>query len=302
MERLSLSFKPIHYLRPKTEAEVTIELRKFGERGKIISGGTGVYEVAHRGLLSDIEALIDIGGLNLSYILQGQDMLRIGACTTMTTILRSKEVASRKELGALVDALHAIQPLQVKNVATIAGAVCTALPFFDLPVALLALKAGVVISPGSERRQLAEFLQGYFSVRLDPGEFVREVEIPFLKEGARRDRAFQKFARTHDDWALLNCGVSLSLKDDGVIEEASVIYGGGVGEKPSEATKIEDALSGVKASDEPRIKSVFSQVSQELETVSDIRASSEYRMELAKVIGARTTVQAGRRALLSYGE
>lgn len=292
---MSLAFKPKSYLRPKTEEDLSNELKHFGERAKIIAGGTGIYEVAHRGLLSAVEVLIDINGLNLSYVSVGSESLKIGAATTMSQLARSSELASRKEFLGVFDALTQIQPLQVKNVATIGGAICTALPFFDLPVSLLSLDATVRIGPSSKIKRLSEFLQGYFAVSLEEGEFVKEIELPLAKS---RSSAFLKFGLTHDDWALINCGVSLSLDPSGKIVEPIVVFGGGVGDKPVRAKAVETALSGIDACDSGKVKIIFSEnVPKDIVTVADIRSSAEYRLQLAKVLGARAVIQACKRVL-----
>lgn len=291
---MSLTFKPNSYLRPKTEEELSNQLKDFGEHAKIIAGGTGIYEVAHRGLLSDIEVLIDISGLNLSYISASTESLRIGAATTMSDMASSSELASRREFAGVFDALTAIQPLQVKNVATVGGAICTALPFFDLPVSLLSLDAYVRIGPSGSRKKLSEFLLGYFVTALEQSEFVREIELSFA---GNRVSAFQKFGLTHDDWALINCGVSLSFEETSGITYPIVVFGGGVGEKPARAKATEAALSGIDPADEAGIKAVFSEnVPNDVETVTDIRASAEYRLQIAKVLGARAVIQAIKRA------
>ncbi|MGI0085702.1 MAG: FAD binding domain-containing protein, partial [Nitrososphaerales archaeon] len=222
---MSLTFKPTSYLRPKTEEELSDLLKNFGERAKIIAGGTGIYEVAHRGLLAEIDVLIDISGLDLSYVSVESESLKIGATTTMSAMARSSELGSRRQFCGIFDALTAIQPLQVKNVATIGGAICTALPFFDLPVSLLSLDAAVRIGPSNSRKKLSEFLLGYFVAALEQGEFVEEIELTLA---SNRASAFQKFGLTHDDWALINCGVSLSLDGSRIVGPV-IVFGGGVG-------------------------------------------------------------------------
>jgi carbon-monoxide dehydrogenase medium subunit len=299
---LSLAFSPKSYLRPKTKEELSDQLKKLGDRAKIIAGGTGIYEIAHRGLLQNVETLLDISGLNLSYVSVDGNSLKIGAATTMSVIANSKELVSRKEFAAISDALDAIQPLQVKNVATIGGAICTALPFFDLPTALLSLKARVRIDPGSILQGIEEFVLGYFAIALKEGEFVSEIQLPFSNGSASRASAFQKFSLTRDDWALINCGVSLSVNGKHEISEPVVAFGGGVGERPKRATATEKALSRIDANDENAIREViFDCVPKELETVSDIRSSREYRLRLAKILGFRSTILACKRAMKNSG-
>ncbi len=291
---MSLAFRPKYYFKPETQPELEKYLKEYGARGRIIAGGTGLYEIAHRGLLSEIEALIDIGRLELSYVKEEKEFLSIGSATTMTSLAKSPFI-SRNEYSALGDALRAIQPLQVKNVATVGGAICTALPFLDLPVAMLALGAKVEISPGRTRKRLSEFIKGYFSVELLESEFLKEVQIPKEIQGGEYSSAFQKFALTHDDWAIMNCSVALAL-DDSRIKASRIFFGGGLGEKPLQAQNVESALAGINVAEESKIKDTFEKNLQtDIEPVSDIRASSEYRMHIAKVLGRRTTIQAAER-------
>jgi aerobic carbon-monoxide dehydrogenase medium subunit len=289
---MSEVFRPKQYRKVQSEKETSDLLKQYGEKARIIAGGTGIYEIAHRGLLSEVEVLIDISGLDLNYIRTDDRYVHIGASTTMSSIFENRHLLVYPELAALYDALREIQPLQVKNVATIAGAICTALPFFDLPVSLIAMGAEIIIAPYNRALGIYEFIQGYFSVDLRSEEFVREIRIPLFVKNEIVGSAFRKFGITGDDWALVNCGASLKL-DGEVISDIKLCFGGGIGEKPKRVDLIEKTLHGVRANDVVRIKSVLEEnIGNELETVSDIRASSEYRLLLAKVLGRRTLVSA----------
>jgi CO/xanthine dehydrogenase FAD-binding subunit len=291
---LSQAFQPKSYLRPNNEAELSKSLKELGDSARIIAGGTGIYEIAHRGLLSDVETLVDISGLGLSYVKSESGALRIGAATTMSALFVSKELTNSNETMGIIDALKAIQPLQVKNVATVGGSICTALPFFDLPVALLSMRAKVRLGPTGSTKPLSDFVNGYFSVDLSQGEFVKEIEIPLGKKNSAS--AFQKFAITHDDWALINCGVSVSVDENKHVSSSTIFFGGGVPDKPVQARSMENSLVGIAVGYEHGIKEIFdNEVSKELEPLSDIRASSDFRLHLAKVIGRRTFIEALRR-------
>jgi CO/xanthine dehydrogenase FAD-binding subunit len=259
---------------------------------RIIAGGTGIYELANRGLLSEIETLVDVTGLDLAYVRNAKTVIRMGAATTMSELLES-EVLKESVCGAIADALRAIQPFQVKNVATIGGAICTALPFFDLPTALIAADAAVTIAPSNRVEKLYDFIQGYFTIDLAFEEFVKEIMIAL--DGAPRYSAFQKFALSSDDWAIINCAVSLSLGHGGTIKDPLVVFGGGVGGKPTRVGQAEKSLEGTKAREE-ELDVVFDEISAELETTTDVRSSAEFRQEIAKVLGRRTTLMAYERA------
>lgn len=294
---MSQAFRPKKFLRPSTVEETCELLTRYGDQARILGGGTGVYEVAHRGLLSDVQCLVDISLLHLNQITVEKFRLRIGAATTMVSLMDSAQLSEIQELSVISEALAAIQPLQVKNVATIAGAICTALPFFDLPVALIALDASIRLAPNERVEKVKDFIQGYFSIDLKPGEFVQEVILPFAEKDATVGSAFEKFALTGDDWALVNCGAHVKLDGD-AISETRLCFGGGIGEKPKRASEAEKSLAGVRATDENGIRQVLNlNLSRDIETISDIRASAEYRNQLVKVLGRRSIMRASRRAL-----
>ena len=290
---MSQSFKPKEFVVAKTESEAIELLKKYGEKARIIAGGTGVYEVAHRGLFAEVEVLIDITRLELNYVRRDEGFLRIGSCATMSSIFETSSLAEIPELVALVDALKTIQPLQVKNVATVGGAICTALPFFDLPVSLIALDADVVIAPDGRTVKLEDFIQGYFAVDLREGEFVREILVPLKKTSSERiGSSFLKFALTGDDWAIINCGSRVEIGEQDTLCTVRLCFGGGVGEKPRRVPRLEMKLAGVKMSDEADLKSILNQnIDGELEPVSDLKASSKYRMHLAKVLARRSIIR-----------
>ncbi len=215
----------------------------------------------------------------------------------MTAVFENQELSRYPALGALYDALRAIQPLQVKNVATVGGAICTALPFFDLPVALVALDAKVVLAPNNKSVSLLDFIQGFFAVDLRPGEFVKEVAIPFSEKAVKIGSSFLKFALTGDDWAIINCGSGIILDSGDKISSMRLCFGGGVGEKPARVARVEDLFSGVNWNDQQKITKILDEhLPEELETTTDLKASSKYRMHLAKVLAGRSIEKAGRLA------
>lgn len=268
-------------------------LKSGAGRTRIIGGGTGIYELATRGLLSEVDTLVDITGVGLAYVRRDKRSLKIGAATTMSVLLEAEPLRI-PACGAILDALVAIQPLQVKNVATVGGAICTALPFFDLPTALMATEAVVSIGPATRAEKLQDFVQGYLATNLASHEYVRGVEIPLDRPG--RSSAFQKFALTSDDWAMINCGVSATLDGHRRIRDPVVVFGGGVGGKPVRAHGVEKSLEGVEAEDR-KVAEVFGKkLAGDVGTSADMRSSAEYRLELAKVLGRRTTLAACKRA------
>ena len=75
------SFNPVSFLWPSSPDEVVKLLLKEKDRARIIAGGTTIYEMANRGLLSDVGTLIDISRLGLNHVIRdvGSKTLFIGA-------------------------------------------------------------------------------------------------------------------------------------------------------------------------------------------------------------------------------
>ncbi len=265
-------------------------LHKFGEKAKIIGGGTDIYGLANRGLLSHVDALVDISRLALSNVKTSDRYLRIGASTTLSELSTSPSL-KEASLGAIGDALTQTRPIQVKNAATVAGCICSGLPFFDLPIALLALDASVRVygRNGYRKIPLEKFFLGYFSVDLKRGEFVTEIDVP--KHSLPAGSAFQKFAITGDDWAIVNAAASLSVSSNGRCKSARIVIGGAVGPTPVRVTRAEKLLLGETPATET-FRKASEEAAREIQPDTDIRASAEYRKKLCKVIVERSLKQA----------
>jgi CO/xanthine dehydrogenase FAD-binding subunit len=196
----------------------------------VLAGGTFLHGLEARGLLSDVEELIDIRRAGLDGIYDDDRSLLIGATVTFSQLQSLASVQGASWLAGLRDALD-YPPVQIRNTATIGGCVSASCPFFDVPTALLALGA-VVTAKGGEagERQLAlsAFLAGLFVNSLEPGELVTAVTIP--KSAGNGASAFIKLEGNANDLAIVNAAVYLSIDSEKTCIEARVALGGGVAE------------------------------------------------------------------------
>lgn len=274
-------FRPEEYVFATSAEQLTSLLKGKKDRALIIAGGTTIHELGSRGLLEGTKTLVDITLLNLSYVRTEGDSIRIGATTTFTELLNASESKFGPELAVLVETLRSIRPIQVRNVATIGGSICSSLPFFDLPTALLALEAKVkVVGPSGERIiPIENFFVDLFHTRLDSGEFVTEVQIP--KPPVRTSGAFRKLETNSVDWALVNVAVQLS-KEGNEMRNVRVALGGAVGRSATRARNVERLLESQRASQES-INKASQAVMKDVKPESDFRASSEYRIEVLRV-------------------
>ena len=273
------------YLNPEDRNEVVKLLEKYGDSALIVAGGTFIHALAARGLLTEIEALIDMQKLRLDFIKSGGKGLKIGAMTTFAQLAQAGEVQSMAPLGAVKDALR-YPPPQIKNMATVGGSIASSCPLFDLPVVFMALD-GVAKSmgPRGEREiALEEFFLDYFENALEKNEFLTELLLPQFPPNS--SSAFIKLETNANDLAILNVGVRVTVEESGKCREARVVVGGGVGKAPVRAVSSEKLLKGKKLTDE-LLKEAGRAVQSDLSPVSDQRASSQYRSAVASVLVER---------------
>jgi carbon-monoxide dehydrogenase medium subunit len=277
------------YYLPADSKDVAALLDKHKEGAMIVAGGTFIHGLIARGLVTEIEALIDVSRLGLDYVRTEQDQLRIGATTTFIQLEASAEIRDEPLYGAIRDALE-YPPPQVKNSATIGGCVAASCPFFDLPVSFLAL-SGVVSAQGSGKSRdisLSDFFPGLFENALEQGEFVTELKIPI--PSAKSASAFIKLETNANDLAILNTAVWVSLDSSGKCEGTRLFVGGGVGEVPVRATSAEQVLQG-KAFTPELCVTAGQAAKSDVDPLSDHRASGAYRKAMTGVLVERALKQ-----------
>jgi CO/xanthine dehydrogenase FAD-binding subunit len=98
-------------------------------------------------------------------------------------------------------------------------------------------------------------------------------------------------SRRHGDFALAAVAATISLRPDGTIDKANLVF---TGSKPHLSPKTE-MLSGVKP-DAAIFNDVASAAAAELDTEADIHASAEYRKEVSKVLARRVLEEAAAQA------
>src|ERR1041384_726914 len=170
---------------PTTLAEVFSLLSQRGSTMKIIAGGTDLMVLMNAHLLEDGQFL-DIWRVDELRGIEDQgDVLRIGALTTYTQLIKSELI--QRHTPSLVAASRTIGAIQIQNRGTIGGNIVNASPAGDTLPVLAAYDSQVEI--GSSRGKAAipfnEFYQGYRRTRLETDQLVLAVLVPKLGEKER---------------------------------------------------------------------------------------------------------------------
>ena len=282
------------YFEPETISDVITFLAKHGKDTKLIAGGTDLLVDMKKERIKS-KFLVNLMKIpQLSYIIEDGKGLRIGATTTFREIEESQLIKEKYPL--LFEAAQAMGTVQIRNMATIGGNICNALPSADIPPALVALdaKAKIVGQSGERILPLEKFFVGIRKTALKSNELLIEVHVQSPPAGS--GTAFLKIGRTSSDLATLNVAVRVTLENNEACKEARIVVGGGVGPTLIRSKKAENLLEG-KVLEESHIEKAARAASEELKPrPTSIRASPFYKIEVSKVLVKRALMKALDRA------
>ena len=272
---------PFEYHCPATLDEA-IALLASVENAKVLAGGQSLMPMLNmRFVICD--HIIDLNALDeLSYLTRDGDVLRIGAMTRQSDILRSPLV--RDCLPVLSEALRYTGHTQTRNRGTMAGSLCHLDPAAEQPTVALLCDAEIVAAgPGGKRViPIADFIVSYMTTQLAPDEIVSEIRIPLWPKD--HGSAFVEFARRHGDFAIASVGVMLSFDSGGKIDRCAIAIGG-VASVPIRLRAAEALLVGRPASEDSF--EAAARACADIEALGDVHASAGYRKKLAGTLLAQ---------------
>ena len=272
------------YAAPQTLEDVLFLLKSGGANGKLLSGGQSLIPVLKLRLAAP-ERLIDLGRIpGLRRINAETDPISIGAMATHASIEDSE--ALRAVCPLLPQVAGCIGDRQVRNRGTIGGSLANADPAADWPAAVLALDAELVAAGfGDAVKSIParKFFQGMMKTALAPGSLLVEIRI---RRPAPGGAAYQKVRQSASGFAIAGVAAILEYGPDRVCKQVGIGVTG-VAHYPYPATAVEKALVG-KRLDEKTIAAASQLAAESIDDpISDIHASGNYRLHLAKVHCAR---------------
>ncbi len=261
------------------------------DNAKVLAGGQSLLPLMKLRLAAP-GTLVDIGRLDELRGIQRLDdgRLQIGALTTYAELLDS----AAEHYGVLRDAVPSIGDVQVRNRGTVGGAVAHADPASDLPAALLALDAEIVIQSASTTRTVKAngFFEGPFQTGLGHDELLTAIILPGPRDGS--GSAYVSLEQPASGYAMVGVAVGVVVGAGNVVEYLGVGVTG-VGDHPYRASGVESALVGTTASAD-QVAAAAAHAADGVTVNSDIHAGGEYRTAMAAVITRRAIEQALARA------
>ncbi len=276
------------YHLPTELEEATRLLKKWKGRACVVAGGTNVIPDMRAGKIRP-EHLLDISRIGeLHGIKKTRARISVGALTSISQLIDSPLI--EKEAGLLHRACHQLGNPLVRNRATIAGNLGNASPAADTAVPLLALNASVKIRGHDSQRTapLTVFFVGPNQTVLKDDEIIVSVEFP--RPTAQERTAYFKLG-LRNAMAISVASVAVRLEVNGDRFSLVRIALGAVAPTPIRAGETEAFLEGQEASPAV-INGAIKRVAQEVNPISDIRGSAEYRRYVSQVLVRRAIQQA----------
>ena len=270
-------------------ADLKEACRLMGElpKAQILAGGTDLLVDIDSGL-RHAEHVVSIRDVSeLKRIQKVGNRISIGAGCSVADV-ESNELI-REHLPELAEMVVMFASPQIRNRATVAGNICSAVPCGDFPPVLISLGAEVELcsSNGTRAFPLEDFFHGNRETVRQDSEILTRILVPIKPNGAAAN--YQKFRRrAANSLALVSVAAYLEMSD-GLCSRARIVLGS-VAPIPLSAKKAGRSLEG-KPVDDAAIASAAGIARDEACPITDQRGTETYRRQLVEVLTKRALRQ-----------
>lgn len=282
------------YFAPKGLDEALDIFAEYGERASALAGGTDLILFIERGrmkpeLVVELPLCEPFVGIDL---MDGQ--IRIGSRTTMRELETSPIIC--QNIPLLAYGASVVGSLQIRNMATIGGNICTASPAGDTLPALLVLDASVkLVSKSGERLvPLREFFLGPGKTVRQPDELLTEVFVP-IPQGNVGSSFYKLSVRRYMDIAIVNVAAKITVDEYGIITDAKIALGS-VAPTPIRAYEAEERLMR-NTLDELVLHEAAKLAQSASSPITDQRGTAEYRHIMVYRLTKRVVEEAYKKAI-----
>ncbi len=272
---LSAEYESQHFFAPKSLAEL-LQLRAKYPKATILAGSTDIGLWVNK-QFRDLGDIISIGEVvELKTISKSASTLTIGAGVSLTdayAVLKS----IYPEMNEMWERFAS---LPIRNAGTLGGNVANGSPIGDSMPALIALGASVTLASveGNRTLPLEELYLAYMKNAIAPDEVLTAIDIP-LSVSAQQFRTYKVSKRFDSDISAVCAAFSIQFNGDH-ISNARVAFGG-MAATPKRAASTEAALNGQQWN-EATARTAMAVLAIDYAPLSDMRASSEYRLSTAQ--------------------
>jgi xanthine dehydrogenase small subunit len=261
---------------PRT-LEQLVKVRAEHPEACILAGSTDVGLWVTK-QMRDLGTIIYLGQVaELKKVKEADGMLEIGAGVTLNDAYAAICKHYPDELSEL---WQRFASLPIRNAGTLGGNVANGSPIGDSMPWMIALGSKIVLRGRNGQRTMAleSFYLDYQKKDLQPDEFVEAVRIPLPKKSVQF-RTY-KLAKRFDQDISAVCAAFAFTIDNGTVTSARIAFGG-MAAIPKRAEKAKAVLNG-KPWNEASLNAAVAALAQDYSPLTDMRASSEYRMKSAQ--------------------
>ncbi len=265
-----------NFYAPRSLAQL-IALRDAKPQACLLSGSTdvGLWVTKQMRDLGDIIYIRQVKELHS--ITERDQTIEIG---TGVSLNDAYAAASRHYKSELSEIWQRFASMPIRNIGTLGGNLANGSPIGDSAPWMIALGAEIILNGIQGRRVLLleNFYLDYMKKDLRAGEFIEAVRIPLPRPNLHF-RTYKLAKRFDQDISAVCAAFAITLSGDTVCD-AHIVYGG-MAATSRRAANAEAAING-QPWNEMTLTNAMAMLATDYAPLSDMRASSEYRMKTAQ--------------------
>jgi xanthine dehydrogenase small subunit len=263
---------------PRTVAALA-QIKEEEPAARILAGSTdiGLWVTKQ---MRELDNLVYVGQIaELRKLETNADWIEIGAGISVEKAYA--EIA--KQYPELTEMWQRFASLPIRNAGTLGGNIANGSPIGDSMPGLIALGARVIVRGGDIERELPleDLYLAYQKKDMAEHEFVVGLKVP-TRVGARANLRFRtyKLSKRFDSDISAVCAAFSFIADGDVIREPRIAFGG-MAATPKRALNAEAVLRDADWH-EATAQAAMLALGNDYAPLSDMRATSDYRLEAAK--------------------
>ncbi|MPW04400.1 xanthine dehydrogenase small subunit [Paraburkholderia sp. CNPSo 3155] len=263
---------------PRTVAALA-QIKEQEPAARILAGSTdiGLWVTKQ---MRELGNLVYVGQIaELQMLEASDDWIEIGAGVSVERAYA--EIA--KQYPELTEMWQRFASLPIRNAGTLGGNIANGSPIGDSMPGLIALGARVIVRGGDIEREmpLEDLYLAYQKKDMAEHEFVVGLKVP-ARGGARKNLRFRtyKLSKRFDSDISAVCAAFSFIADGDVIREPRIAFGG-MAATPKRAIHAEAVLRDADWH-EATAQAAMLALGNDYAPLTDMRATSDYRLEAAK--------------------
>jgi len=278
------------YSRPADLAEACALLAQEDDARLIAGGQTLVPLMAMR--LARPKRLIDIARLpELAFVRKEDGQVTIGATSKQCVLERDSLV--RADVPLLAKVMPFVGHAATRARGTVGGSLANGDPAAEIALVAVTLGATLVYREGDATREIAAsaFFTGPMLTALPPAACLTCVRFPVWKDARV---GFHEVNARRSDFAFASAAAQIVVDEDGICRRLALGIGA-VTPVPLRLDRLAEALIGTRI-EEKRLRELARAALAEIEPLSDLHASADYRRRAAATLMVRAIAEAYRSA------